>query len=250
MRRIEAEGSVKTTDLMAAFGVTNETVRKDLSALSEAKRLIRVHGGATRLSDARFDLPLPARQTVNREAKRAVARTAAALIEPNDTIFLDASSTALAMADYLAEIPVTLLTNAHHIIVALGGRSDCDLICTGGNYEARSRSYVGAMAEDALRKFVIKKCFLGVDGLDPTMGASEVNPGQAVLKERLIPRAETVYVICDSSKLGRKSPFIFAQLDQIDVLITDAQADADRLREFEAAGIQIIQADAERTQAM
>ncbi|MFP4157079.1 MAG: DeoR family transcriptional regulator [Opitutales bacterium] len=79
---MEAEGSVKTADLVRKFAVTNETVRKDLEALSAAKRLIRVHGGATRLSDARFDLPLPARQTVNRSAKSAVARAAAQLVDP------------------------------------------------------------------------------------------------------------------------------------------------------------------------
>lgn len=242
IRRLEAEGSVKTADLVKAFKVTNETIRKDLEALSAAKRLIRVHGGATRLSDARFDLPLPARQTVNREAKIAVARAAAQLVEPNDTIFLDASSTVLTMADYLPEIPLTILTNAHHVIVALGGRSDCDLICTGGNYEARSRSYVGAMAEDALRRFVIKKLFLGADGLDHRFGASEVNPGQAVLKERLIHRAEAVCVVCDSSKLGRKSPFIFCQPGQIDTLVTDDNADPALLRELASDGMHIIEA--------
>jgi DeoR/GlpR family transcriptional regulator of sugar metabolism len=242
IRRIEAEGSVKTADLVREFKVTNETIRKDLESLSVAKRLIRVHGGATRLSDARFDLPLPARQTVNREAKAVVAQAAAQLVEPNDTIFLDASSTVLAIADFLPEVPLTILTNAHHVIVALGGRSDCDLICTGGSYEARSRSYVGAMAEDALRRFVIKKLFVGVDGLDPHFGASEVNPGQAVLKERLIPRAEEVCVVCDASKLGRKSPFIFCQTDTIDTLVTNEQVDPTLIREFERDGLRIIQA--------
>jgi DeoR/GlpR family transcriptional regulator of sugar metabolism len=245
IRRIEVEGSVKTADLVREFSVTNETIRKDLETLSAAKRLIRVHGGATRLSDARFDLPLPARQTVNREAKVAVARAAAQLIEPNDTVFLDASSTVLAMTDFIPEIPLTVLTNAHHVVVALGGRKDCDLICTGGNYEARSRSYVGAMAEDALRRFVIKKLFVGADGLDHKFGASEVNPGQAILKERLIPRAEEVCVVCDASKLGRKSPFIFCQPGQIHSLITDSQADPSLLRELESSSLQIIKAKLE-----
>jgi DeoR/GlpR family transcriptional regulator of sugar metabolism len=241
IRRIEAEGSVKTADLVSEFSVTNETVRKDLAALSAAKRLIRVHGGATRLSDARFDLPLPARQTVNREAKAQVARAAAQLVEPNDVIFMDASSTVLSMADYLPDIPLTVLTNAHHVIVALGGRSHFDLICTGGQYEARSRSYVGAIAEDALRRFMIKKLFVGVDGLDSEMGASEVNPGQAVLKERLIPRADQVCVVCDSSKLGRKSPFIFCESSHIDILITDSRAETAQLEAFRGRGLRILQ---------
>ena len=231
---------MKSIDLARSFGVTNETIRKDLEALSDANRVIRIHGGATRVADARHDLPLPARQSVNRFEKSIVAKAASQLIEPNDTIFMDASSTVLTMTDYIPMVPLTILTNAHHVIVALGGRQEYDLICTGGVYEERSRSYVGAMAEDALKRFVIKWLFMGVDGLHHELGASEVNPGQAVLKERLIPRAENVCVVCDSSKLEKKSPFIFAAAEQLDVLVTDAKADPGILKLYESAGIRLI----------
>ncbi|WP_269523832.1 DeoR/GlpR family DNA-binding transcription regulator [Coraliomargarita parva] len=239
LRRIESEGSVRSLDLASAFGVTNETIRKDLEALAGAKRIVRIHGGATGVSDSRHDLPLPARQSVSRFEKSVVAREAVRLIEPKDTIFMDASSTVLTMTDYLPAVPLTILTNAHHVIVALGGRPEYDLICTGGNYEERSRSYVGAMAEDALKRFMIKWLFVGVDGLHHEMGASEVNPGQAVLKERLIPRAENVCVVCDSSKLEKKSPFIFAPVRKLDFLVTDSRADPKVLRLFEGEGIRV-----------
>ena len=240
LRRIEADGSVKNIDLAREFSVTNETIRKDLETLARAKRVIRIHGGATRATAARHDLPLPARQPVNRFEKSLVAKTAVQLIKPNDTIFLDASSTVLTMTNYLPACPLTILTNAHHVIVALGGRQEYDLICTGGMYEERSRSYVGAMAEDALKRFVIEWLFMGADGLHHEMGASEVNPGQAVLKERLIPRAENVCVVCDSSKLEKKSPFIFAAVQSLDVLVTDANADPGMLKLYESEGIRVL----------
>jgi len=91
-----------------------------------------------------------------------------------------------------------------------------------------------------LKRFVIKWLFMGVDGLHHELGASEVNPGQAVLKERLIPRAENVCVVCDSSKLEKKSPFIFAAAEQLDVLVTDAKADPGILKLYESAGIRLI----------
>lgn len=243
LRRIEREGTVRSLELARDFEVTPETIRKDLEQLERANRIIRIHGGATRATDVHHDLPLPARQWVNREAKIMVARVAAKLVKPNDILFLDASSTVLLIAEYLPEMPLTVLTNAHHVVVALGGRSQCDLICTGGTYEARSRSYVGAMAEDALKRFAIKWLFLGVDGLHHDFGASEVNPGQAVLKERLLPRAEHVCIVCDSSKLGRKSPFIFAQVNQIDVLVTDSQARPEDLQHYEGLGIRTLIAE-------
>ncbi|MBC2593584.1 DeoR/GlpR transcriptional regulator [Ruficoccus amylovorans] len=246
LRRIEAEGSVSNAELADAFNVTHETIRKDLEALAEAKRVIRIHGGATRASDSRHDLPLPARQSVNQFEKSIVAQAAAALVGTNDTIFMDASSTVLAMCDNLPSVPLTVLTNAHHVIVALGGRPGYDLICTGGNYEERSRSYVGAVAEDSLKRYMIKWLFVGVDGLHHEIGASEVNPGQAVLKERLIPRAEQICVVCDSSKLEKKSPFIFAQPRQLNVLVTDDRAAPGLLEPYRQQGIRVITAPLDR----
>jgi len=247
LRLLEAEGVLKSHRLAAEFSVTNETIRKDLAHLEKTERILRVHGGAKRISNTRHDMPLPAREAHRRYEKAEVAMAAIKLIEPNDTVFFDASSTVLAMADHLPEMPITVLTNAHHVIVVLGGRAQCDLICTGGNYEERSRSYVGAIAEDALKRFVIKWLFLGVDGLHHTVGASEVNPGQAVLKERLIARAENVCVVCDSFKLELKSPFIFASLQQINVLVTDNRADPAIIRLYEAEGIRVIQAELQDT---
>lgn len=233
LQRLEKHGTVRTVDLAQEFAVTDETIRKDLDALADARRLFRVHGGATRASDARYDLPLPARQSLNRQEKAQIAREACRLIQPHDTIFLDASSTALMMTEFLGRQPVTVLTNAHHVVVALGGRANCDLICTGGNYEERSRSYVGAIAEEALRRFVIKWMFMGVDGLHAELGASDANPGHAILKERIIPRAEKVCIVADHTKLGRTSPFLFAPLEQVDLLITDGSAPAEQIRLFE-----------------
>lgn len=238
--RLEINGSVRTLELARLFNVSDETIRKDLDSLAAARRLLRIHGGATPNSDVRHDLPLPERTALHRREKALVAREAVKLIQPRDTVFFDASSTVLAMTQHLGPEAVTVLTNAHHVVVALGGRPNCDLICTGGNYEERSRSYVGPGAEEALRRFVIRWMFVGLDGLHPTLGASELNPGQAVLKERLIPRAEKLCVVSDSSKLGRTTPFLFAQAGQIDILVTDDKAPKEILKELEACGVQII----------
>lgn len=243
LRLVEMNDVVRTASLVRQFGVTEETIRKDLELLAAAKRLIRTHGGAViRVPSSQRDLPLPARQNMNRLEKAAVAAEAVKLIKPHDTVFLDGSSTALRMTEFLPRIPLTILTNAHHVIVGLGDRMDCDLICTGGNYENRSRSYVGQMAEESLRRFVIRWLFLGVDGLHSELGASEVNPGQAVLKQRLIQRAENVVIVCDSTKLEQKSPFLFAEVGDIDILVTDALARQESTRKLEARGVRIIMA--------
>ncbi len=240
LHHLEVDNVVRTVDLVREFGVTEETIRKDLEMLAASKRLIRTHGGAMRLPNSRHDLPMPVCQEMNQLEKAAIAAEAVKLIQPHDTVFLDGSSTVLRMAECLPAIPLTVLTNAHHVVVALGDRNDCDLICTGGYYENRSRSYVGELAEEALRRFVIRWLFLGVDGLHSELGASEVNPGQAILKERLIPRVENVVVVCDSTKLEKKSPFLFAGIQRINILVTDSHASPDTLRRLEGLGVRVI----------
>ena len=120
--RLAESESVRTTELAAALEVTDETIRKDLEALEKRGELLRVHGGAVRVNQARVEIGLTERQQANREAKTAIARLAAQRIQANDTIFIDASSTALTLVEFLPEVPLTVLTNAHNVVSALADR--------------------------------------------------------------------------------------------------------------------------------
>lgn len=240
LQQIQAEGSVKTFELVELYGVTNETIRKDLKELERLGRLVRSHGGASRLAPERFDLPLPERTAVNEREKDLIALAAADLLSPRETVFLDASSTVLRLADHLPAIPLTVVTNAHHIVVSLAGRNDISLVCTGGSYENQSRSYIGSVAEDATKHFVIRTAFLGVDAFDPERGAMDMNHGHGVLKERLIERVDRVVVLADSSKLGIRSSYSFAEAGQIDILVTDEGASAEIITRFENRGVKVL----------
>lgn len=240
LQQVQVEGSVKTFELVELYGVSDETIRKDLKELERMGRLVRSHGGASRLAPERFDLPLPERTAVNEAEKDLIALTAADLLSPRETVFLDASSTVLRLADHLPAIPLTVVTNAHHIVVSLAGRNDISLVCTGGTYENQSRSYTGPAAEDAARRFVIRTAFLGVDAFDPDRGAMDMNHGHGVLKERLIERVDRVVVLADSSKLGIRSSYSFAEAGRIDILVTDGGASAEMIAKFEAKGVQVI----------
>lgn len=236
---VNAQGSMKTTDLVDMLEVSNETVRKDLLLLEQAGQLKRIHGGAVRLANQQFELPLPEREPLNRKNKAFIAQAACDMLSCRDTVFLDASSTVLAMTDFWPEKEITVLTNANHVVVRLGARSHVDIVCTGGEYERRSRSYIGVLAEEAVNRYLIERMFIGVDGFDPVRGASELNPGQARLKERLIPLAEEVVVLADHTKLNKKSAFFFAKPRQIHRLITDDQADEDVVERIRSHGIQV-----------
>lgn len=244
LRQLQQTGSVRSLDLASVLGVSHETVRKDLAVLHDSGELERTHGGAVLpTGSARGGLPLPERVAFHHEAKLAIAATAAALVQPRDVVFLDASSTVLRMAEALPyDIPLTVITNAHHVVVALAKRPNITLISTGGTYEDRSCAYTGAVAEDAIRRYLVRCAFLGVDGLDARHGAMDINPGHGLLKERLLPNVEKVVILADHSKLGVTSSHIFARPDQIHLVITDHHAEAPAMALLRHAGMEIAMA--------
>jgi DeoR family transcriptional regulator, L-fucose operon activator len=238
--QLNESGNIRTMDVAALLNVTDETVRKDFEALEKRGDLIRVHGGATRPLKIREEISLTERQMKNREEKTAIAREAARRIQPNETIFLDASSTVLTLTEFLPDFPITILTNALNVFTALEGRPNMDLICTGGLYDARSRSFIGLIAEQALRRFNIHRMFFSGSGLHLDRGISETNNRQAVFKERVVACAEDVVFLADHTKLGQKAAFFFAQVSDLSCLITNAKADEKILSDLSSSGVEVI----------
>lgn len=241
LERLTSQGSVRTIELASALEVTDETIRKDFEALEIRGKLQRVHGGAVKPDPNRVELTLTERQMVNREAKRAIARAAAERIQPNETIFIDASSTALTLTEFLPDFPITILTNAHNVVTALAGREG-DIFCTGGLYEQRSRSYIGLSAAATLQKHNIHRMFFSCSAVDIDRGVSETNSRQAAFKEQVIPCSEEVCLLADSSKLGQRASFFFAKLGDISTLITNDDSDSEFIRQIESLNIEVVQA--------
>ena len=233
-------GSLRTIEVSEALGVTDETVRKDFEMLEKRGELLRIHGGASRTERIREDLPFNERQAVRREEKLSIARLAASRIEANDTIFLDASSTVLTLTEFLPDLPMTVLTNALNVLTALAERPNLDLICTGGLYDAKSRSFIGLGAEKSLQRYNIHRMFLSGNGLNIERGVSESNSRQASFKERVIASAGDVVFLADHSKLGQKASFFFANVTDLTCLITDSQADPEFVAEVQGKGIEVL----------
>lgn len=234
-------GTIRTMEVAEVLGVTDETVRKDFEALEKTGRLIRTHGGASRPAQVREERPFNERQAVRREEKREIARLAAARIQPNETIFLDASSTALTLTEFLPEMPLTILTNALNVFTALADRPNLDLICTGGFFDSSSRSFFGLTAEKALQRYNIHRMFFSGNGLHLARGVSEVNARQAAFKERVVTNAEDVVFLADHTKLGVKSAFFFAATSDLTCLVTDKAADQEFLDRIREEGVEVTQ---------
>jgi DeoR/GlpR family transcriptional regulator of sugar metabolism len=177
--------------------------------------------------------------------KLEIAKLAVTRIREDETIFLDASSTALTMAGFLPHYSLTVVTNALNVITALAERKDLDLVCTGGVYDPVSRSFIGLTAEKALARYNIHRMFFSGNGLQLERGISESNSRQAAFKERVIQAAEDVVFLADHSKLGQKASYFFGKVSDLGCLVTDAAADRDILDSLEELGVEVMKPETE-----
>ena len=146
----------------------------------------------------------------------------------------------LTLTEFLPELPLTSLTNALNVLTALSDRPHLELMCTGGLFDARSRSFIGLTAEKSLQRYNIHRMFLSGSGLHPERGVSESNSRQAAFKERVIANTEEVVMLADYSKLGRKASFFFADVSNLSCLITDNKADPEFIEDLQNRGVEVL----------
>ena len=235
--RLGVAGGVRVTALAKALSVTEETTRRDLEKLGNERKLLRIHGGAVPVPDARRDLPFDVRKTENLEAKKAIATAALQHIDEGDVIALDASSTAFELARIIPDMPLTIVSSSVPVTVTLLPCSHVQVVSTGGILDRLSRSFTGSLAEQALRRLNINKLFLSSKGVDLERGLSEVTDDQARLKRRMIDAAERVYLLADHSKFGVRSVVFYAGTADADAVITDAGTDAKVIQALRETGL-------------
>ncbi|WP_258933890.1 DeoR/GlpR family DNA-binding transcription regulator [Nesterenkonia pannonica] len=229
------DGSVSVQQLADTFAVTRETIRRDLDQLEQEGALRRIHGGAVPAASAsRTEEPLQARQAGRRRAEAPHRPCGNVLSSPSDggSMLIDAGTTTEALAALLtdpleksasdSEQRRCLITNAVPIALMLSSSADVDVEMLGGSVRGITGAAVGVQTTAALRRRRADVVFLGTNGVDAGFGLSTPDTQEAAVKTELLAAGRQRVVLADSSKLGRSSLVQFAQLDDIDVLITDA----------------------------
>ena len=235
-------GQTDVEALGAALDVSLSTIRRDLARLSEDGHLLRTYGGAAPIGLAMPEQPHRQRVAANQAQKQAIARCAAAFVQPGDTIILDAGTTTGALAALLADRQdLRVVTNGLTTIQALAGAPGVELIALGGVLRHISLGFVGAHAERTLRRISAAKAFLGADGVVAGRGICEATDAQASLKELMVAQANEVYVLADAGKLGRAASQAWTPLERAWTLITDDGATEPQLQPFRELGQVAIQ---------
>lgn len=245
--QLTEQGKVGVAHLSALFGITRETVRRDLAQLEQQGVLRRVHGGAvaaTRTSTA--EQSHTARTTQNLAAKRRIAAKALELLPRGATsMVIDAGTTTELLAGLLAEELAApqagqLLVITHALPIAQRVSPALPLELIGGRVRGLTSAATGSHALAQLEDLRPDIAFVGTNGVDAEFGLSTPDSLEAAVKAAIVRCARRVVLLADASKLGQTALVRFAELSDIDTLVTDRQPAADLAAALEAADVEVV----------
>ncbi len=243
LEHVNAVGVASVGDMAGLYGVSEMTIRRDIDHLGRSGLLRKVKGGAQRLEEsARFhEAQLRARMTMNVPAKRRIAERAADFIAPGDTVFLDGSTTIICLAQVLARTnpQITAVTNSVLVELELAEAGNVRLIGLGGIFDHDTFSFCPMDGADAPGGYHVRKAFLSCTGLDVEEGTFENSVFNMAIKRKVVRSAETIYLLADADKLGRRALNRVLDIDEIDVLITEDTLAPDAAASLAAAGVAV-----------
>lgn len=229
-------------DLAQRFAVSEMTIRRDLKALEVQRAIVRTHGGGVAAADLRFlQTSLP--HYVSAPEKVAIGAHAASLVQPGQTIMLDAGTTALEVARHLPhDSSITVATLSLCVAQELYG-TPLNVVLFGGMLRKDFPSLFGPLTEQMLAQFHVDWLFIGCDGARSSNGFYIADVHLASHEQAMMRTADRVVVVTESTKFSRTAFVRYATLEEIDVLVTDPRLSADDRRELEAHGMQVILAE-------
>lgn len=221
LKLLEKKKSVTVTELKEILNTSESTIRRDLNALDQAGRLVKVFGGAV-TADASFTSAEPSvaqKEGLYKEEKQLIARYAASLIKAEDFVYLDAGTSTGHMIPYITERGATFVTNAvdHAKRLAAAGFR---VLLIGGELKGTTEAIVGNQAILSILNYHFSKGFFGTNGVSKKAGYTTPDYNEALVKKTALESCQKRYVLCDHSKFGNISSVTFASMDTA-VLLTD-----------------------------
>ena len=218
LQLVNSKGSISIQELSEKTYASRSTIRRELERLEQQGLLRRHHGGAE--SVLSLNPPQIIRRQRNQSEKKAIAAKAAALIAPNSTIFIDASTTVQYMIPHLVGIEgLTVYTNGTDTAISLS-KLKIRAICTGGELFAESMAYVGQVAANAVRNVIFDAMFFSSAGFDESI-ISDFSESETVLRRTVIEQSAKRYFLADNTKCGKRYTHIVCRTNELDKIICD-----------------------------
>jgi DeoR/GlpR family transcriptional regulator of sugar metabolism len=229
LQEVRGAGSARVSELTMRLGVSDMTIRRDLEVLARAGLIDKVHGGAVLPGAPSSHEPgFETKSALEQAAKAAIAWAAAELVTPGSAIGLSAGTTTFALAERLIGIPsITIVTNSVRVVSLLGSGQaaehsarNASVVLTGGT-PTPSDALVGPIAGLTIRSLHLDVLFLGCHGIDPVAGLTTPDLAEAQTNRAFVQAARKVTVVADHTKWGTVGLSSFADLSEVDTLVTD-----------------------------
>ena len=218
---LRQSGRVAVEELATQFGVTLQTIRRDLNELSEAKLVVRVHGGAI-IASGVANLAYEARQLVAHQHKRLIGAAAARLVPDNASLLINIGTTTEEVAKALAgHSGLLVITNNLHVANELHRNKSIEVIVTGGSIRQGDGGIVGAVTVAQIEQFRVDIAIIGTSAIDPSGTLLDFDVREVEISRAIIEHARKIVLVADSSKFSRSAPVRIAHLSEIDVFVTD-----------------------------
>ena len=237
---IEDKNVVTIKELQALFpNVSLMTIHRDLDALEQVGAVVKFRGGAKSVRLA-GDPDFNVRMRENNAGKTAIARKALELIQPHTSIFLDASTTNLALAKILPDINLNIITTGPSIALELCRLHNPVVTLCCGTINRKNLAISGQNTIEMLEKINIDMAFVGVSGCSVEAGFTCGMEGDMLVKKLVIGKARTSVAMCGQEKFSCLMPHTYAQLGDMDYLITDGVVPEGFAKAAKEAGVQIL----------
>lgn len=216
-----SEGRVVVETLAERFGVTLQTIRRDLTELAEAGHLDRVHGGAV-IRTGVSNIGYEERRGMNDAAKAAIGRACARAIPDNCSMILNIGTTTEAVArELLNHRQISVVTNNMNVANILVANASCEIMVAGGALRRSDGGLVGDLTSDFMAQFKVDYGVIGISAIDPDGDLLDYDLAEVRVSRAIIRQARKIYLVADASKLARSAPARLASLADIDAIFTD-----------------------------
>lgn len=237
-------GRVEVADLASRFDVTTETIRRDLSELERRRVVRRVHGGAIAYESLRYEPMVMVRDTLNAGEKRKIARRAVEELPEAGSIMIDSGSTLGLFAAMLPnDLELNAFTNSVPVIQSLAMRETAKVHVIGGFLKKNTMAMVDSSSVEEIRDLVVDVLFISCDGVSPERGFTTPHREEVAIKRAMIAAARRVVMLFDCSKIGNDHVFKFADVAEIDTIVTDQGTPVSAVEAFRDLGPAVICAD-------
>lgn len=239
---INQNNFISIKQLSKAIGVSEMTIRRDITHLVELNKIKNVYGGVIPIKNTNtMSYTLQNEKDKNIDNKSKIAKYAYSLIEPNDTLFFDTGTTVQTLAEQLNDnFSYTIITSSFNSLVVLTQLTNSTIITPGGIFSQKPKVFYDLNSVNSIKRYKANKCFIGATGYDIDLGITCSYLEDAPIKQAMISCSKEKILLLDSSKFGVSGTCQFATLDQFDMVITDSGIPEEYAKKINEASVKLI----------